>query len=337
MNIDSRISDLLDGLKPKIRQVVLARFGLRDGKRQTLQRIGDGLNITRERVRQIEEQAILKLRNRSVETLQDFSDAAVSSLSKTEGVRKEDDFYSDIASYLAVDDKTRHPNRKFFFLFTVLGKPNYERESKDMYSFWYTDEQAKTRLIDYLRSVINHMNMLDRQAVLQDRAYLNEFPDLLNSPFLPISKSFGTNVFGEFGLREWPEVEPKTVRDRVYLVLRQKRSPMHFEQIAKAVKDMGLARRADHAQTVHNELIKDRRFVLVGRGMYALREHGYEPGNVREVIASLLKNKGPLPKEQIVRFVKERRFVKENTILLYLQDKKLFSREKNGHYRLREA
>ena len=86
---------------------------------------------------------------------------------------------------------------------------------------------------------------------------------------------------------------------------------------------------------MHNELIKDNRFVLVGMGLYALREWGYEPGTVREVLVSLFKGSDrPLAREEIVRLAAEKRLVKPQTILLNLQDRSLFKRTEDGKYTL---
>ena len=57
-------------LTPQQRQVLALRFGLEDGQSMTLSKIGDRLNISRERVRQIEREALSKLRKRK----QDMND-----------------------------------------------------------------------------------------------------------------------------------------------------------------------------------------------------------------------------------------------------------------------
>ncbi len=55
---------LMADLTPQQRQVLSMRFGLEDGQAMTLAKIGDLLNISRERVRQIEREALSKLRKR---------------------------------------------------------------------------------------------------------------------------------------------------------------------------------------------------------------------------------------------------------------------------------
>jgi DNA-directed RNA polymerase delta subunit len=107
-------------------------------------------------------------------------------------------------------------------------------------------------------------------------------------------------------------------------------SPMHFREVAKAIVDT--FGRKTHVATTHNELIKDSRFVLVGRGYYALEEWGYKPGVVRDVIAEILIKEGPLGKEEVVDRVLKERFLKKNTILVNLQNPKYFIKLSDGRY-----
>src|SRR5581483_11125237 len=142
--------------------------------------------------------------------------------------------------------------------------------------------------------------------------------------YLGITKRIHMNRFGDVGLREWPEINPTTIRDKIYLVLKKDNKPLHFETIAKRINEVKFDDQIALAPTVHNELIKDGRFVLVGRGIYGLQEHGYEPGTAREVIAKVLKSNGPMKASDVVSRVNAQRFFKENTILINLQNKSTF-------------
>jgi predicted Zn-ribbon and HTH transcriptional regulator len=155
--------------------------------------------------------------------------------------------------------------------------------------------------------------------------------------YLAITKQIHSNRFGDVGLREWPEINPTTIRDKIYLVLKKGGEPLHFETIAKRINEVKFDEQLALAPTVHNELIKDQRFVLVGRGMYGLKEHGFEPGTAREVIAKVLKSQGPLKATDVVSHVNSQRFFKENTILINLQNKNAFERMTDGRYKVRES
>jgi len=88
-------------------------------------------------------------------------------------------------------------------------------------------------------------------------------------------------------------------------------------------------------QAIHNELIKDPRFVLIGRGIYALSSWGYKKGTISDTIKSILeKSETPLTREEIVKQVLKVRKVKETTILLNLQNKALFKKIGKNSYTL---
>ena len=59
------IDEMLGGLSPREREVIILRFGLETGKPMTLEEVGRRFNVTRERIRQIETAALRKLRNPS--------------------------------------------------------------------------------------------------------------------------------------------------------------------------------------------------------------------------------------------------------------------------------
>ena len=120
------------------------------------------------------------------------------------------------------------------------------------------------------------------------------------------------------------------MRDYAFLVIRKHGSPIHFKEVAKAISTY--FNKKAHVATTHNELIKDPRFVLVGRGLYALAEWGYMSGVVKDVIKKILEKEGPLSKEKIVDKVLKERYVKENTILVNLQNPKYFKKDKEHRY-----
>ena len=148
--------------------------------------------------------------------------------------------------------------------------------------------------------------------------------------WLAISKKIGRNALGEWGATNSSNIHTKGVRDYAFLVIRKHGSPIHFRDVAAQIEK--LFNKKAHVATTHNELIKDKRFVLVGRGLYALAEWGYAPGIVRDVIKNILEKSGPLSKDEVVAKVMKERYVKENTIAVNLQNPKYFKRDKDGKY-----
>jgi hypothetical protein len=151
-----------------------------------------------------------------------------------------------------------------------------------------------------------------------------------------ISKQLAT-LNGRWGLIKWPTVNPKNIRDKIYVILSENGKHMHFNEIAEAIKASDFKRKDVTTQAIHNELIKDKRFVLIGRGIYALKEWGYKKGTVADIISEVLKAAGePLHRDEIVKRVLKSRFVKETTILLNLQSKPQFKRVAKATYELAE-
>ena len=336
-NIDQFIERLFEGFNPNQRTVLAARFGLKTGLPATLQEVGDQLGITRERVRQIQDQAMKRLKNRVKEEAASLIDFANEHLEKLGGVERDDAFMADLRKTYFKDSAPKHLEQKARFMFVTAGTPMAYKEDDAMNGFWYSSETAKKKFLETVKQVTSFFRSNDKNELLREKAYLASHKDFITSHSFSIPKHFGENVFGDIGLREWPEIEPKTIRDKAYLVLRKHGKPLHFGDVARYINRYGIDKKAAHIQTVHNELIKDDRFVLVGRGMYGLKEHGFAPGTVREVVARLLKKNGPLPSKDVVRLVNQERFLKENTILLSLQNRRYFKRLDDGRYHVKEA
>ncbi len=336
-NVNDIIDDILLTLPPKQRRIVAGRFGLKNGKTETLQEIGDEIGITRERVRQIEEQALKKIREKTKTDGKEIVDFAKKHLLSAGGVKLDKDFLNDVLYGLKIDAKTKNAKEKVRFVLLVSNEPMYSKEDDKMNAYWYATNDARKKFLEFVNGMTKFLTTKDKTAILTSKSYIGQCKDLASCHFLAIPKHFGTNIFGDFGLKSWPEIEPKTIRDRVYLVLRKHGAPLHFTDIAKYSYKYGLDKRVPHVQTVHNELIKDHRFVLVGRGMYALREHGFEPGTVKDVLVELLRKNGPQKADKIIELVKAQRLVKENTIILNLQNKNHFQKTEDGKFFVKEA
>jgi len=332
-NIDQFISELLTDFNPNQVKVLSGRFGLKNGEELTLQSIGDEIGITRERVRQIEEYSIKKLTPKIKEKAGEFLKFSNKHLLDLGGVRRDDNFINDIKYLLKLNENAvKNADQKIRFLYFIAETPNYQTEDDDMHGFWYSDDKAKNKFLDLVKNLTTFLRKSDKKAILEDKAHLKYSKDFVSGHLISIPKHFGSNIFGDFGLREWPEIEPRGIRDKIYLVLRKYGKPLHFEEIAKQIKNFAFDNKPVHAQTAHNELISDDRFVLVGRGIYGLKELGYEPGTVKDVIVRLLKKNGPLTAKEVVNSVAKDRFFKENTVLLNLQNRQYFKKLPDGRY-----
>lgn len=313
----------------RMREVLERRFGLKSGGRKTLEEIGDGYGITRERVRQIEADALRRLRIEAARDQHEFFGPIEAEIMRHGGVMAEQHL-CEIAAPARFHSQVK-------FLLHIAPRFRFFPETDDLYARWALDSAAAEKGEEAIRRVVRD---LGEKGAPVPRAVLGEMlisaDSVAPEAYLRASKRILQNPYGEYGLRDWPEISPRGIRDKAHAALIKHTKPMHFRDVATAIDRAGWPqRRKTHAQTVHNELIKDNRFVLVGRGTYGLRAWGYEPGTVREVIVSLFKTSGrALDRDEVVRLATAQRMVKPQTVLLNLQDRDLFKRTDDGKYTL---
>ena len=305
---------LLRGLPERTEDVLSRRFGLR-GERETLEEIGAEYGITRERVRQIQDDGLRILEKRSQSPkCQKVFEVFTQKLKNSGSLKREDVLLTDLG-----------PGKENYTYFLLTISKRFQRfgETEDFHTFWATDKNAFKNAKKVLGSFV---------AELQKKHQPMSLPKAVLTSYAEISKKVLRGPEGLYGLKEWPEINPRGVKDKAFIVLKKEQKPLHFSTVATLIGNGALR------QTVHNELIKDQRFVLVGRGLYALKEWGYTPGIVREVTATVLKEaKKPMEKDTVVDKVLTQRLVKPNTILLNLQNKKYFLKTSEGKYTVREV
>jgi hypothetical protein len=187
---------------------------------------------------------------------------------------------------------------------------------------------------------LNAPNNLDISHVIGG-AFFDEDAELINAnkaiySILQASKHIEQNKFGYWGKHDWREIRPKTMNDKIYLILSYYNKPMHFIEIAEKINQVNFDKKRANAATVHNELILDKKYVLVGRGLYSLREWGYKEGTVADIIVDILsKANEPMSRDEIVEKVLKQRLVKRATVILALMDKNRFERVEDGKYKLK--
>lgn len=329
---------LLAGVENKrVREVLEKRFGLKNSAGKTLDAIGKEYGITRERVRQIEADGLRVLASPAIYGTADMVFKALKEhLDEHGGVAAENHLLKSVA------DEKEHPHVSFLL---TVGKPFQKMQETDgLRPTWFTSKNAHDAVGKILEGVYRELdskkNPVTRETLLD--MIVNHAEKVLGARpkeqvarnFLGMANQIGENPYHEYGLVSWSTIRPKGVRDKAYLVLQKAGKPMHFREVAHAINSMSWVKKAAHPQTVHNELIKaGDRFVLVGRGLYALREWGYTPGTVADVMKGILASAAkPITKEELIRKVMESRFVKENTVLLNLQNKALFRKGPDGKY-----
>jgi len=341
VNISKLINELLASVDSRQREVLEGRYGLKDGVTNTLAEIGDRYGVTRERIRQIEAgglQVVKGVFNKS--GAGDFVALVKEHLENVGGLRRELLLMSDLRLMVA-DSNALHLDNKVRFILDIAGELKSMPEDDNIHAYWYLDEDSRKKATGFVAKlaksmdsrrevVVSHENL---DSLFDSNVNPHNLKDLVAVNYISISKRFHVNEYGDFGLSHWPEVNPRTVRDWSYLVLKKNQKPLHFSEIAKLINKIRKnPKKLAHPQTVHNELIKDERFVLVGRGTYGLGEFGIMPGTAREVIGRLLKNHGPLKPKELLDLVLKERMFKKNTIFINLQNRKHFRRMEDGRY-----
>lgn len=317
------------------KEIISRRFGLK-GNKETLEQIGEMLSITRERVRQLEKAILIRLQicaeEGQIPELAAAEKILIRNLTETGRVSK----LGNLADKIYGRETTASERAGIYFIAT-FSKNLTIVEENDRYNVAvgiaeYGDSKKIRERVDEIVKVVRENKKPISLEELDEK--LNyEHPSHIKA-VASISKLLAT-LNGMWGLAKWPSVNPKNIRDKIFVILEVKKEPMHFSDIAKEIKESNFKRKNVTVQAIHNELIKDTRFVLIGRGIYALSTWGYRKGTISEIIKSVLeKAGGPLTREEIVKQVLKVRKVKETTILLNLQNKDYFKKVDKNSYTL---
>lgn len=336
--LKTAVQDILGAIEQeREREIITRRFGLFD-RRETLEQIGELLGITRERVRQLEKAILIRLKiaadEGKIPAVHDVERIIVRDLSENGRVAR----VQDIAVRLAGDNPKAETKAHIAFVAELSPKLVVVNENDNYYlgvGITENGDEKKVRshIDEIVKTIKKHGEPVDVETLHGMLSY--ESPSQVRA-LASLSKALA-HLKDIWGLVKWPTVNPKNIRDKIYVILADNGKPMHFSAIADKIKESDFKRKDVTTQAIHNELIKDKRFVLIGRGIYALDEWGYARGTVSDIITKVLKKAGePLHRDEIVKRVLKSRQVKETTILLNLQSKPEFKRVAKATYTLAE-
>jgi len=336
VDLKSGVTEVLSLIEQeREREIITRRFGLYD-RRETLEQIGELLGITRERVRQLEKAILIRLKiaaeEGKTEAVTSLEKTFVRTLSEMGRVARTQDLADKIYARTTNLQERAH----VAFIATLAPGLTVVDENDNYFSAVgiaeYGDEKKIRGQVDEIVKTIKENKEPMSLDELHDKLSY-EHPTHV-SALASISKQLA-HLRDSWGLTKWPTVNPKNIRDKIYVILADNKKPLHFSEIAKSIKDSSFKRKDVTTQAIHNELIKDKRFVLIGRGIYALDNWGYSKGTVSDIIAQVLKDSTePLHRDEIVKRVLKSRQVKETTILLNLQSKPQFKRVAKATYTL---
>lgn len=340
--VEQAVHDALRSLNAREAEVVALRNGLGGRSSQTLQQIGEAFGITRERVRQIENQGLKKFQGQLTERpLRDIVALVTEALREHGGIISRERM---LTGFLPAVHNTAGGQQALAFLLCRLPEALLAPSDRLRASFYARSSAhvgAVGQIIPALRSVLEQaaepLRSPELLSGLADSPAAHGVSYLLDQRFveatLEIGRSFVPCAGDTWGLVTWPDINPRNIREKTLYVLKASTVPLHFKDITDRIRDARFDAKRVTVQAVHNELINGEEFILIGRGIYALRDWGYLPGTVAEVITAILaKASGPLDREEIVRQVLKQRHVSRNTILINLQEKRLFTRTARHAY-----
>ncbi len=342
------VDAILASLPNREREVLQKRNALADSPKYTLEQIGKDFNVTRERVRQIEKEGLKKIKTleaaKSKLPLTDLEAAIAEYLKSHGGIMSE----NHLVDKLLQDRQDQEEKALNFILANILAEKFARVDNlADHYIIWKLEDvnlDEALEIASALKNIIEkNSNPLTLEDLLGKFQSHNHFQSIDNKEadnhaileaLLNIRKDLNKNILGQWGLANWSTIKPKRMTDKAYLIMLKETRPLHFAEVADLINQANFDRKKAHPATVHNELILDDKYVLVGRGIYALKEWGYQEGTVADIMTKILKEKGPLTKKELTEEVLQQRLVQKTTITLVLMNKDKFVRLEDGTYNL---
>lgn len=344
VDLSNFVFDVVGKLPKRPQEVVTKRFNL-DGKGiRTLDQIGKEYGVTRERVRQIESEGINKLKIIAKEHNIDQVFAYIKQAIENHGGLMSEEH---IAEYLFGSEADSGVNKQIALLILTLDDEIKNTKEIKIHKklYFYDDENVrkfKEIISEIEKYLLERKENLEFEKIIElanecaARKGFNKLSRESISSYLNANKIIIKNILNQWGHEKWPHINPKSIRDKAYIALKKSEDSLHFTEIAEKINGIWTNKKKKaNKQTVHNELIKDDRFVLIGRGIYALKEWGYSPGTVLDVIIEVLKGKDQMGQDDIIGEVSKKRKVRKNTIILNLQNKKYFEKLPGKIYKLK--
>ncbi len=334
IDIKAAVAAIIESIdQEREREIITRRFGLYERK-ETLEQIGELLGITRERVRQLEKAILIRIKmmaeNNELPDVAASEKVIIRTLSDLGRIAR----VQDLTDTLLGTKSDARERAHIAFLaelaphLTVVHETDNYHHSVGIAD--YGDEKTiRGKVDDIVKTIKAHKEPISIEDLHNKLTY--EHPNHVQA-LASVSKHLA-HLKDMWGLSKWPTVNPKNIRDKIFVILTGAGKPLHFSEIAESIRDSDFNRKDVTTQAIHNELIKDKRFVLIGRGIYALSSWGYSKGTVADTIADVLTKAGePLHRDEIVRRVLKSRQVKETTVLLNLQSKPQFKRVAKATY-----
>src|SRR5581483_7377967 len=268
LNVEAVVQEVLDSIdRERERKIISRRFGLFDRK-ETLKKIGKLLGITRERVRQLEKAILSKLKaaaQNDLAVIKDVERVLGENLKSMGSVAR----VSEVSQKLTKANSKIDQARLSFLAQLSPGITVVDDNDDFFHAIALAASHSEKAINQQVSKIIESIAKIGEPADIGTISKDLDSKDTKNIEALAsISKNLA-HLHGRWGLTKWPMVNPKNIRDKIYVILHEAKKPMHFGEIAEAIKKSDFKRKDVTTQAIHNELIKDKRFVLIGRSIYA--------------------------------------------------------------------
>ncbi len=337
VNLSKKVLKNLDSLKEREQEILDLRFGLSGNSPKTLQAIGKKHSITRERVRQVVNHCFKKLKKAQNKTLEEISKKIEITI-KAEGNLIPE---QNLASKIAPQDKALKTLGAIEVVCRINPKLTKIKKTPKTQVFWATKDMKLVNVLKINKSITQALKKIKKIQTAEELAKkLNQKAKKLTSETIQSTALGSHNIIitpkNKIGLASWPEINPRNTKDKIFYVLNRAKKPLHFSEIARQIDEKKFATRNPTQTTVHNELISDKRFVLIGRGIYALKKWGYESGTVLDLLKrELRKHQKGLSRDAICQKILKKRVIAKNTILMNLNSNKNFIKDKKDNWKLK--
>lgn len=337
LDFKTNIKSLLEALSDREQYVITHRFAIEREDKETLDKIGQQFSITRERVRQIENNALKKLQRIAERTRSMFlNDFARKIIAQNGGIMSERRIIADLLNLFK--DPTKVDSSFIRLSLSTDTELAGYGNTINFIPYW----RLKTVSKDAVKNVSSAATKILKRK--KDVLSLAEFSNELNQEYKIPQNNLILSILeldkriklmkDQIGLKEWRHIHPRTLRDKIHFILKENRSPLHFVEISNRISSASFDHKTINTQAVHNELIRCENFVLIGRGLYALKDWGYEHGTITDIIEEVLREKGKLSRDEIVQEVLKKRKVKRISVIVTLKNKHQFQRIGRDMYSL---
>lgn len=322
--IKETVEKLLLVLSEKERFIIEHRFSINVKSRKTLEAIGTHYSVTRERIRQIEKNALKKLKRNALNTnLKSIYEVAKAILKKHGGLLIETKLMNIMLVTLPHLSENELSELKLALaLDSDIIKNNNTLDFEPHWRFNEVSLNTVRKITQRGYTILNKekcvMPLSELNAKIQAEAG-GEMAEATILSAMEIGKRTKFTKDG-VGLKEWRHINPRTLRDKINFILEREHRPLHFDEISNKIKESNFDQKRVNVQAVHNELIRNEHFILIGRGIYALEKWGYKSGTVGDVIKEILSDGKARTRDEIMKEVLKQRQVKKITIYLNLKN-----------------